>query len=116
MSGTTDDLPDDIRRELAARGPTRMTRASDAAGPLFTEDELFRTLLLMEEPEVAKELTRSWMEHGTGDRQLWSANVLLMVALAFPDRAERIRKHLGYSTEQMTTELANAKGFFRKEV
>jgi hypothetical protein len=37
----------------------------------------------------------------------------VMIALTIPDRAERIRRHLGFSEERMEQELARERGFFR---
>jgi hypothetical protein len=92
----------------------RLVSAADDDGELFTADELFNALRRSCSEGDARELTADWTNGGIDTPgKAWTENVLLMIALTIPDRAERIRRHLGFSEERMASELAHARGFFR---
>lgn len=99
-------------RNMEATRIQRLVSAADDEGELFTADELFDALRHGYTEAEARELTADWTTGGIDTPgKAWTENVLVMIALNIPDRAERIRRHLGFSIERMEKELAHERGF-----
>ena len=73
----------------------------------ITLDDLVRAFTAMYPPDMAAELIADLppdvQERGVGP---WSSNILLAVAALSDEHGEKIRKYLGWSREQMASELA----------
>ena len=92
----------------------RLVLAADDDGELFTADELFNALRRSYSEADARELTADWTNGGIDTPgKAWSESILVKIALTIPGRAERIRRHLGFSEERMEKELARERGFLR---
>lgn len=100
--------PEDDARDPLPPPNTKMRRlvkAADAEGDLFTPDDLLAALLISEESEAdARQIAADWTRDGI-TAGAWTEDVLLLVALAVEGRAERIRRHLGFSPERMAQAL-----------
>ena len=87
---------------------------SDGEGDLFTAQELLSSLRRIMSESEAQEFAEALADGGIGvPGKAWTVNILLLVADTVPDRADRIRRHLGYSPEQMAEELRNLYHAFR---
>jgi hypothetical protein len=81
-------------------------RGADSAGDLFTPEELLAALQRIYSDAEARQLAADWTDDGIAPPgKGWSENVLVLIAATVCDRAERIRRHLGFSPERMASEL-----------
>jgi hypothetical protein len=77
---------------------------SPPPAPFSTED-LFAALRLNYPEDEASELARDLSEDIGSAGVIWSADILLWVALLSPEHEEKIRAYVGWSAERMAVEL-----------
>lgn len=85
----------------------RDVSAEDEEGPLFTGAELRAALPdAFRDRSVGEQIARDITTREPATPGIsWTENILVFMARAIPERAERIRQHLGYTPEQWRAQL-----------